>query len=139
MKSKKHLSTLTLLSLIVLTGCTNNNDPIASNKISSPIVPEGTVKTIPGDTTKTGELRYKSPAGDETVNISMSLNNGIITSVSATPLATNPKSIRMQTGFSANISQNVVGKALRGLKVDTVSGASLTTAAFNDFLTRSAN
>ncbi len=71
--------------------------------------------------------------------MSITLNNGVITKVSATPEATNPISLKLQTGFSEKVAEKVIGRAIKGLKVDTVSGASLTTTAFNEFLAKNTN
>lgn len=97
------------------------NTPTSAVNISSP-------------STKSGQANYKTPAGSDSMKVSITTKNGIITETSATPMATNPVSLRFQQSFAGKISGNVVGKSIKGLKVDTVSGASLTTAAFNDFL-----
>ncbi len=89
------------------------------------------------EVTETKELSYTSPAGPESIKVSITTQNGIITNVMATPLATAPISLKLQTAFADNVSKSVVGKNLKGLKVDTVSGASLTTGAFNEFLASS--
>lgn len=68
------------------------------------------------------------------MKISITTKDGVITTVNTTPLATNEISLKLQNAFAANVSANVVGKAVKGLKVDTVSGASLTTNAFNEYL-----
>lgn len=202
MKSGKQLSTIALLSLIVLSGCTNNNAPkkevpvapkdtnvspsveILAPVVITPSTTTGTTATgteavtstqttlvseteddtvvtrtavhrknipstvsyrpatkdntvnpvvIPENTIRTGELYYTSPAGPELVKISITTKDGIIVETTATPTATNPKSLKFQQAFAGKVSASIVGKAVKGLKVDTISGASLTTKAFNDF------
>lgn len=90
-------------------------------------------------TTKSGQVNYKNPAGSDSMKVNITTKNGIITEASVTPMATNPVSLKFQQGFAGKISGSVVGKSVKGLKVDTVSGASLTTAAFNDFLASNSN
>lgn len=138
-------SIVSLLSLATLASCTTASN---TTTVQTPSVPETTKTTVapdntavvtsnpatPTDVVQTKELSYRSPAGTESMKISMTTKDGVITSVTATPLATNPISLKMQTGFAAGVSKSVVGKVAKGLKVDTVSGASLSTGAFNEFL-----
>ena len=65
---------------------------------------------------------------------SVTTQSGIITAASITPMATDEESLDYQKAFASKISETVVGKNINGLKIDTVSGASLTTGAFNTFL-----
>ncbi len=135
---------VSLLSLATLASCTTTD----TTTLQTPKVPETTNTTVspekvstvteapatPSDVAQTKELSYQSPAGTESIKIDMTTKDGVITSVSATPLASNPISVKMQTAFAAGVSESVVGKTAKGLKVDTVSGASLTTGAFNEYL-----
>lgn len=73
---------------------------------------------------------YKSPAGDEQITVSLTLNNDVISSVSSTVEADNEVSKKLQTAFSAGISSVVVGKKIDEVNVKAVSGASLTTNGF---------
>lgn len=120
-----------LLSALTLASCTSSNAPSAP--APTPAAP--TESTTPqGGVTKTQYLSYKSPAGDDTMSVSVTTKDGVVTAVSATPEATNPISLQLQKAFADNVSGKVVGKSVKNLKVDTISGASLTTKAFNDFL-----
>lgn len=56
------------------------------------------------------------------------LENGIVKSVSV-PGAQGP-----QATFAAGIADEAYGKPVKGLQIETISGASLTSAAFNEFL-----
>ena len=138
-------SIVSLLSLATLASCTTSSNTTVQ---TTPTVPETTNTTMspekvatvtntpatPSEVAQTKELTYKSPAGTESIKVNMTTKDGVITSVTATPLATNPISLKMQTAFAGGVSKSVVGKAVKGLKVDTVSGASLTTGAFNAYL-----
>lgn len=200
MKSNRQISAITLMSVLILTGCTNGTDttnkkedivtppltqdsatPVAEVTSSPAEMVQSTGTTTVMTETTTGEtiiesstesmstgqvvlpienntgttiekttptsqesaikediLSYTSPAGKETIKTNLTVKNGIITDVSTTPLATHPISLKLQTAFSAKVSESVIGKAIKGLKVDTISGASLTTGAFNDFLAKNA-
>lgn len=56
------------------------------------------------------------------------LENGIVKSVTV-PGAQGP-----QATFAAGIADEAYGKPVKGLQIETISGASLTSAAFNEFL-----
>lgn len=78
-------------------------------------------------------VNYKSPAGDESIKVTIETLNGVILSVTSTPMATHEVSKKLQTSFSANIGV-AVGKPVASLKLDAVGGASLTTKAFNEYV-----
>lgn len=75
---------------------------------------------------------YTSPAGKEEVGVSLTLKNNIITDVTFTPKATNEVSIKLQGMFSVGYKELVVGKDINTVKLDKVSGSSLTPKGFND-------
>ncbi len=148
MQTNKQISIATLISLIFLTSCTNSASTTPQTDINTPIstAQDSSIKTstetawvkailaTPSDIVIKKDLAYKSPAGQESINVSLTTKDGIITNVTATPLATNPISIKLQSAFASDISKNVIGKTIKGLKVDTVSWASLTTGAFNEYI-----
>ena len=75
---------------------------------------------------------YTSPAGKEEVGVSLTLKNNIITDVTFTPKATNEVSIKLQGMFAGGFKELVVGKDINTVKLDKVSGSSLTPKGFND-------
>lgn len=87
--------------------------------------------------TITDTQTYQSPAGPEEVGFSIVVDDtGTISEVSVENKAKAPISITRQDAFKAEIEAAVVGKKLSELeKIDRVGGSSLTTGAFNAFLT----
>lgn len=83
------------------------------------------------DGTYTATGSYESPAGPETVGVSITLADGMVSAVTVTPEATNPASQKFQTQFASGVADVVMGKPIEGLSVDTVSGSSLTPDGFN--------
>lgn len=77
---------------------------------------------------------YESPAGKETIDVSVTLDGGVVSAVDVTPEATNPTSKTWQTAFASGVSDEVVGKSIDDVELDAVSGASLTTGGFEDAL-----
>ncbi len=85
-----------------------------------------------GTYTKTGA--YVSPAGQETVTVSLTLENDIITDATFTGNATNPGSVRNQSKFAEGYSTLVVGKSIDAVALTVVNGSSLTGIGFMDAL-----
>ncbi len=77
---------------------------------------------------------YTSPGGQETVDVKLTLQNSIVTAVEVTPNATLPISAGFQRKFADGVAEVVVGKAITDIKLDAVSGSSLTPKGFADAL-----
>lgn len=90
--------------------------------------------TMTPSVTKTKIMAYKSPAGDETIEFMVTLQDGIITSASSKTLATIGASKYNQDNFAKEIITKAVGMAKKNFKLDTVGSASLTTEAFNEYI-----
>lgn len=81
----------------------------------------------------TAEGGYTSPAQPETVTVDLVLSaDGTITDVNFKGNATNPTSIKLQGMFAGGYKELVVGKKIDEVKLDKVSGSSLTPIGFND-------
>lgn len=138
-----------MASVSTLTSCT----PKEENKIEESVVPV-TVETpnVPtenasveasGQTSMTSEkpavtraetVTYATPAGNDPVEFSVTIKDGVITAASAKPKATNEISNKLQTAFSENVAKEVVGKKISDINVTAIGGASLATAAFKTFV-----
>lgn len=84
------------------------------------------------DGTYTATGSYQSPAGAESIEISVTLKDNIVTATTFTPKATNEVSIKLQGMFAGGYNAMVVGKSLDEVKLDKVSGSSLTPKGWND-------
>ncbi|MHA7238333.1 FMN-binding protein [Arthrobacter sp. TMS1-12-1] len=85
-----------------------------------------------GTYTETGT--YQSPAGQEEVGVTLTVEADVVTAVEVEPMPTNPTTTQYQGRFAGGISDVVVGKKLDELSVDKVAGSSLTSGGFNDAL-----
>lgn len=98
---------------------------------------DGTVATSDyKDGTYTAVGSYRSPAGPETITVTTTVKNDVITGVSVVPHATHQTSIRLQGLFIGGYQQYVVGKDIDSVKLGAVSGSSLTPIGFNDALAK---
>ncbi|MCI1650535.1 FMN-binding protein [Bifidobacterium tibiigranuli] len=74
------------------------------------------------------------PSGKDAIDVTVKVAQGDITGVTVVGHTSNDISKKHQAAFIEAIPGVVVGKPLKGLKVDKVAGASWTTQAFNDAL-----
>ncbi len=79
---------------------------------------------------------YVSPAGRETVTVSVTLANDIITNATFTGDATNSSSVRNQGRFAEGYTSLVVGKDIDSVELGVVNGSSLTGIGFNDAIAK---
>ncbi len=76
---------------------------------------------------------YTSPAGPETINVTLTLKGNVITDADVKAQATNKKSVFMQNSFISGYKAQVVGKNINDVKLSgNISGSSLTLMGFND-------
>lgn len=81
----------------------------------------------------TSTLEYESPGGIEKNPITLTVENGVIRSVNVEVVTDIAASVEYQQNFAKEIGGKVIGKKLSELgEIDRVSGASLTTDAFNE-------
>ena len=86
------------------------------------------------DGTYEADGSYTSPGGQESVGVSITLEDDVVTAVTVTPHATSGNAKQFQTQFAGAISGEVVGKDIDSLEVSRVAGSSLTSGGFNDAL-----
>jgi hypothetical protein len=86
------------------------------------------------DGSYTADGDYVSPAGPSQVTVEGALEGDVVTSVTVTPLATDPTSKGFQIQFSNGIAAEVEGQDIDTLAVSRVGGSSLTSGGFNDAL-----
>lgn len=80
-------------------------------------------------------VTYPSPGGEENNNFKITLQNDTVTAVTVDVLTEIDASIVYQKKFAAELPKLLVGKKISQISdLDVISGASLTTAAFNEAL-----
>lgn len=84
------------------------------------------------DGTYSENAAYTSPAGQESIGVTLTLKDGVVSGVSISKFATNETSIVYQGLFADGISSVVVGKSIDSLgSIGAVNGSSLTPIGFN--------
>ena len=116
----------------------DNDSDNTSTQTSTPIPVAVPKKTTVASNYKNGTYTatgsYDSPAGMESINVSITLNNGIVTASSVTNMAGDRTSSRYQTRFIGGYQPYVVGKSIDSIKLGVISGSSLTPIGFNNAL-----
>ncbi len=94
-----------------------------------------TKTSIYRDGTYTASTSYNSPGGMDQIKVTLTLKNDVVMDVTTTASG-DKTSERYQAMFLADYKQYVVGKNIASVKLDKVSGSSLTPAGFNDALAK---
>lgn len=119
---------LAMAGAVALAGCT----------ATAPDAPASNGSDMAGatyaDGTYSAEGSYQTPESVETVDVSLTLEGGVVSAVTVTGDPQRPESQLYQGEFIAGISEEVVGKALDELNVTRVAGSSLTSGGFNQAL-----
>jgi hypothetical protein len=121
--SKKTIS-ITLFAVVVIIGLFVIFTSATSLSIKPK--PDGTYSLV---------QTYTVPEGNkESINISLVIKDGLVSSIKNSGNATNSESARYQSRFEFAIKDAIIGKKIETLNLSSVGGASLTTNAFNKSL-----
>lgn len=110
--------------------------PIPVVKPTTKPTPPPVAKTSFKDGSYTVDGLYNSPAGEESITVSVTLKNDHIADATVVGHAMAPRSKMMQNAFISGFKQLVVGKNITDVQLDKVSGSSLTPKGFNDAIAK---
>jgi uncharacterized protein with FMN-binding domain len=83
------------------------------------------------DGTYTATGTYQAPSGTESVEVTVTLQDEVITDVQVVGEATDPEAKQHQGEFISGIAGEVVGKDIDEIQVSRIAGSSLTSGGFN--------
>jgi uncharacterized protein with FMN-binding domain len=106
-----------------------DNTPTPVSTSTDPVVIDNK-KYKDGTYSATGA--YSSPAGNETVDVTLTLKDGIITDATFVGNSKNHDSKTVQAMFAAGYKAVVIGKPIATLSLNVVNGSSLTPKGFMD-------
>ena len=92
----------------------------------------GTTDGAYADGTSTADGSYATPESVETITVTVTLEDDVITDVEVTGNPTKRESEQYQSKFIGGISAEVVGKNIDEISVSRVAGSSLTSGGFNE-------
>ena len=75
---------------------------------------------------------YQTPGGVHNITVQATLQDGVVSAVTASSDATDGDSQEYTSMFLSSYKSAVVGKSIASLNVNRLSGASLTSAVFNN-------
>lgn len=84
------------------------------------------------DGTWTADGSYVSPGGTESIEVTLTIADDVVTDVQVSAEAASSTSAQYQSRFADGIAAEVVGVALDDLDVDKVAGSSLTSQGFDE-------
>ena len=114
-----------------VTGTSSGTPPTTDTGGSAP-ASTGTYK----DGTYSADGSYHSPAGDETIHITVTLKNNIVTDTQFQGTGISQISQTKMNDFAANYKSMVVGQNIDAVNLTKVSGSSLTPGGFDDALAK---
>lgn len=151
MQSKKHPAIVALVVIVLIglaTGAivvanANKDDQGSSSVSSNPATSTST--TAQNSSTSTTTIQYKdgtytqkgdyiTPGGRESITLTVTLKDGVVTDSSIENVANNRDSREYQAEFADNYKSKVVGKPVAEISLSRVAGSSLTSNGFNDAL-----
>ncbi len=124
--------------LLVLAGCSGTAD--AEDQATDTGTGTSTESTDSGaaaggdytDGTYTADGSYQTPETVETISVTLTVADGLVTDVEVTGDPQARESEQYQGEFIGGISDEVVGKSLDEIEVSRVAGSSLTSGGFNE-------
>ncbi|MCI1019454.1 FMN-binding protein [Microbacterium sp. C5A9] len=123
--------------LLVLAGCSGTAD--AEDQSTDTGTDTSTESTDSGastgdysDGTYTADGSYQTPETVESISVTLTIADGVVTEVEVTGDPKARETEQYQGQFIDGISDEVVGKSLDELNVSRVAGSSLTSGGFNE-------
>jgi len=107
-----------------------SSEAAASSSTAEPTTAAAAAGTY-ADGTYTATGSYSSPGGTETISISLTLSDDVITAATAEGEATGGPSSQYQGEFEDDFAALIVGKDIDDVSLDKVAGSSLTSGGFN--------
>jgi len=143
---KKLSPVIVALIIIVLVGIATAAVVIAQKPKEEAAIPETTQEDTTAETpaatssteavsykdgTYTEKGRYVSPGGAESIDVTVTIANDIITAATVKGNASRGESKEHQADFIAGFKSSVVGKDIDAVSLSRVAGSSLTSNGFN--------
>ena len=116
----------------------SSSQPTTTAQTPAATSPAATTTTSSGykDGTYSASTSYYVPRGYESIKVTLTLSNGVITNASVQNSENDPTSAQYQEDFAAMYKHAVVGRKVSSLQVGVIAGASDTTLGFNDAVSR---
>lgn len=120
---------------LTLAGCAATDTAGTGTDTSTDTSTDASTGTSPGsytDGTYSAEGSYATPESVETIAVTITLADGVVTAVDVEGDPQKPESAQYQGQFIGGIADVVVGQSIDEIQVSRVAGSSLTSGGFND-------
>jgi hypothetical protein len=124
----------TILTIVVVAGLVLVIDNLKSKNTSTAQVSTAPAATSTQSTETTPSSDYFVPHGNESIKVSLTLKDGVVTSSNVQNSEGDPDSARFQEDFASSYKSFVVGKKISDVRLGAIAGASDTAQGFNDAL-----
>ncbi len=135
----KHFRSIALsaAAALIVVGCANTA-PADTEPVTKTPTPSSAADTAQKyeDGTYAATGNYISPAGAESVDVTVTLDDGVITDATFHGNATHPTSMKKQADFATGFEAQVVGKSIDDVSLGVVNGSSLAPKGFMDALVK---
>ncbi|MCA9366996.1 FMN-binding protein [Candidatus Kaiserbacteria bacterium] len=129
-----NLATTESASTLALADTTTTNEQTTAATTNNTNSTNTTTNNSDGTYTTTAS--YLVPHGTESMSVTVTVADNIITAVDVTHSGSDRESQQYQNRFDKNIESAVIGKNIDSLTLSRVGGASLTTQAFKNAITK---
>lgn len=107
-------------------------DVVVNQAVATPTIAEA----MTASNFKDGEYKavgnYTSPGGAESIDVTLTLKDGVVEDAAVVSNATRPNSVKMQASFIGGYKEQVIGKRIDEINLTKVSASSLAPKGFND-------
>lgn len=140
MEAKKKISpSVVLIIVVVLVGIVVSasiiveNNKTANNESSSSVAQTPDTRDF-ADGTYSAKGSYVTPGGVETIGLTVTIKDGVITDTQLDTYATDRDAVQYQSEFENGYASLIVGKEIGEVSLSRVAGSSLTSNGFNKAL-----
>ncbi len=111
-------------------GVSSTNDQSSQSRTTDDSASTSTDSYADGEYQAVGS--YRSPAGNESLEVTLTLSGGTVSDANVTSKAKNSTSRGYQQDFIGSFKSEVIGKSISEIELDAVGGSSLTPNGFNE-------
>jgi uncharacterized protein with FMN-binding domain len=129
--ARKGAAVVGVAGLLVLAGCSGAADAEGNADAEATGTDSTATSGAYADGTYTADGSYQTPETVETISVTLTLADGVVTEVEVTGDPQAPETEQYQGEFIDGIEAEVVGVAIDELDVHRVAGSSLTSDGFN--------
>ena len=129
--ARKGAAVVGVAGLLVLAGCSGAADAEGNADAEATGTDSTATSGAYADGTYTADGSYQTPETVETISVTLTLADGVVTGVEVTGDPQAPETEQYQGEFVDGIEAEVVGVAIDELDVHRVAGSSLTSGGFN--------